>query len=179
MRTCFLLSFFLSLAAGALAQTNFAITEGKPAQVNGLEYGYNIRNESKKDVGSKGTYSRFEVTVYVTNNSGCPKIVLLNNNILNGGSNEANAIARFDCINATGMRLTAKQGTVRAKEFYVNVEMPVITQSGKTTTELRRVFAGYILKNGESVSNNLIFIVPLNERPDVKVTPLGRNAGDL
>jgi hypothetical protein len=75
--TLFGLLIFVGLGgfSSAQVQASYDITADQPAIVNGIEYGYAIRNESKKDVGNKGTFSRYGITIYVTNKSGCTKLI--------------------------------------------------------------------------------------------------------
>src|SRR5687767_6462111 len=49
------------------------VPEKTPAVVNGIEYGYIVKNEQTK-AASKEEFSRFEITLYATNKSGCTKL---------------------------------------------------------------------------------------------------------
>jgi hypothetical protein len=69
------LLFFSTLTA-SFAQSSVDVPPTEPVVMNGIEYGYTIRNQSKKEVGSKGQFGRFEVTLYVTNHSGCSRILM-------------------------------------------------------------------------------------------------------
>ncbi|GAA4396493.1 hypothetical protein GCM10023187_04680 [Nibrella viscosa] len=160
-----LLIFGVSLLA--LAQASFDVDENKPVVLNGIEYGFAIRNESKKDVGGKGSFGRYEVTVYATNKSGCTKLLLPKQTLF--GQQDQDLLAQFDCVNATGMRLTSKSGNVRAPEFYVPYSTSTKNAEGKTVTNTIQVKAGNILHSGETVSTNFIVIVPENEMPRMKV----------
>lgn len=160
------LLLFLTLS-GAMAQTAYDITEDQPAVLNGVEYGFTIRNESRKEVGTKGTFSRYEVTIFVTNKSGCTKLFFPKQTLL--GTQNNDLLAQFDCLNATGVRMTAKGGTIRAKPFYVPYTTTAKTADGKTVNNTIQVQAGYWLPNGETVSNDIILIVPDGERPRLKV----------
>jgi uncharacterized protein with beta-barrel porin domain len=51
------------------AQEPLSVTDESPVTVNGLKAGYSITNETEKEVGSKGNFSRFQVQFYVTNTS--------------------------------------------------------------------------------------------------------------
>ncbi|AYQ32757.1 ABC transporter permease [Runella sp. SP2] len=143
----------------AFAQAALELTEDKPSALNGIEFSYTIRNERTEE-----TYSRYEVSVVAQNKSGCMLIYFKKegdnlNSIFEG---DPSAIARFECTNATGKRLTSKGANVKAKAFYVPY-----TQNGTTT----KVEGGYLLKNGSRVSTDLIVIVPKGERPKFKVRP--------
>lgn len=157
----------LGFAVPAFAQPAYEITESEPAQYNGLEYGFSVRNESKKDVGSKGSFSRYELTVYVTNKSGCTKLFFPRQTPF--GPRDQDLLAQFDCVNATGARLTAKNATVRARPFSVPYSTTSKNAQGKDVTTTVQVAAGHLLDNGETVSQNLIVLVPDGEQPRVKV----------
>lgn len=141
----------------ANAQSVIELVEDKPAGNNGIEYSYTIRNERTED-----TYSRYEVSIMAQNKSGCMLIYFKKagdelNSIFEG---DPSAIARFECTNATGKRLTSKGANIKAKPFKVPY-----TQNGTTI----QVEGGYLLKNNGKVSNDLIVIVPKGERPKFKV----------
>jgi hypothetical protein len=146
---------FISILSNA--QNVLELTEDKPSASNGIEYSYTVRNERTED-----TYSRYEVTIMAQNKGGCMLIYFKKagdelNSIFEG---DPSAIARFECTNATGKRLTSKGANVKAKAFKVPY-----TQNGTTI----QVEGGYLLKNNGKVSNDLIVIVPKGERPKFKV----------
>lgn len=148
---------FLLVVGVTNAQNVVELKEDTPAENKGIEYSYTIRNERTED-----TYSRYEVTVMATNKSGCMLIYLKRENddtrsIFEG---DLSAIARFECVNATGRRLTSKGANVRARPFTVPY-----TVNGSTI----QVEGGYLLRNGTSVSADIIVIVPKGERPKFKV----------
>ncbi len=151
----------------AFAQSSVDVPPTEPVVMNGIEYGYTIRNQSKKEVGSKGQFGRFEVTLYVTNRSGCSRILMPRQSFT--GLQYQDLLADFDCLNATGMRLTSKTGSLRAKEFYVPYTTGLKGPDGKTVTSTVQVRVGNMVRNGESITENVIFIVPDGEQPQVKV----------
>ena len=161
-------TYFLSFVAffafsGIFAQS---MDENTPVVSNGIEYGYAIKNEQTKS--AKGEeYSRIELTCYATNRSGCTKLYADRITFLSDES--PNLIATFNCSNANGKRLTSKSSQIKARDFFVNARM---TENGKDVT--RSVKAGYIFRNGESVKNSIIVLVPLGERPMMNV-----NSNDL
>lgn len=138
------------------------VDEKKPAMIDGIEYGYYIKNEQTKSVKDE-EYGRFAITLYATNKSGCTKIYAEKITVLS--SESSNLIASFNCINANGKRLTAKSGTVKARDFYVNAK---VQENGKEIT--RAVKAGYIFRNGESLKTDIIVLVPKGERPVIQCT---------
>ena len=159
-KTSFLILPALFVFSGVFAQS---IDENKPVLVDGIEYGYTIRNEQVKSAKGED-YARFELTLYATNKSGCTKLYADRVSLLSDDA--ANLIATFNCSNANGKRLTAKSGTVKARDFYVNAKL---TENGKDVT--RSVKAGYIFRNSESLKNNIIVLVPMGERPRISFTP--------
>jgi hypothetical protein len=148
------------LALPVCAQVT-ALEEKQPETVNGIEYGYYIRNEQQKNV-KEDAYSRFEITLYAVNKSGCSKIFPERSGMLSSSETQ-NLIASFSCLNANGKRLTAKGGSVKAKDFYINVKLK---EDNKEVT--RSVKAGFIFRNGETISNNIIVLVPTGERPKIQ-----------
>ncbi|SFF29800.1 ABC transporter permease [Thermoflexibacter ruber] len=158
--------FFQGIMFSCLAQQAVSIEENQPANYDGLVCGFNIRNERVMEIG-KENFNRFEVTVYITNQSGCPKIVLLNDTFRNsfGILNDPAIFAIFDCQNATGKRLTSKSASVRANQFFIPVRIPERGADGKETIRTVNTHAGFILRNGETIAENMIIIVPEGERP--------------
>lgn len=139
------------------------ITEKKPVLVNGIEYGYTVRNEQTKE--AKGEeFSRFEITLYATNKSGCTR--LFANSTYSLSSEANNILATFDCTNANGKRLTSKTGTVRARDF--NVSVKVKNKDDKEVSQ--SVKAGYIFRDGETLRSNIIVLVPLGQKPTLTFT---------
>ena len=155
-----LLSLLCVLSAGFAQVTN--LDENKPALINGIEYGYIVKNEQSKT--AKGEeYSRFEITIYATNKSGCTKLYAHRSGFLSEDS--PNLIATYNCNNANGKRLTAKSGTVKARDFYVNAK---VIEGGKEINQ--SVKAGYIFRNGETIKSNMIVLVPKGDRPVMDCT---------
>jgi hypothetical protein len=165
-RYVFVLLLFLLLIQHSFAQQSYDLEAGKPVTYNGIEYGFEIRNERKKDVKEE-SFNRFEITVFVTNRSGCTKLMFPRRTTF--GYEDQNLLANFDCLNATGKRLTSKSGTVRATEF--NTPYNTITKNaqGKDVTTTVSVKVGHVLRNGESRTDNFIVIVPDGEQPRMKV----------
>jgi hypothetical protein len=160
-KTSFLILALLFCSSAVFCQTA-DLAEKMPATFDGIEYGYLIKNEQVKS--AKGEeYSRFEITLYVTNKSGCTKLYAQRNTYRN--DDYSNLLATFNCSNANGKRLTSKSGTVRAREFYVPVKQK---ENGKEVTQ--SVQAGYMFRNGETIKNTIIVLVPKDERPVVQCT---------
>jgi hypothetical protein len=160
-RISFLIFSILFSTVQSIAQIT-DLEEKKPETINGIEYGYFIKNEQVKNVKDE-EYSRFEITLYATNKSGCTKLYAEKVSVLS--SETPNLIVSFNCTNANGKRLTAKSGTVKARDFYVNAK---VQENGKEVT--KAVKAGYIFRNGETLKNNIIVLVPKGERPVMQCT---------
>ncbi len=165
MKTIKIFAFCLSLSSFGFGQVAYELEEGRPAEINGIEYGFEIRNERKKDVKDE-TYNRFEVTVYVTNKSGCTKLMFPRQTVF--GTEYQELLADFDCVNATGKRLTSKRGSVKAREFSAPYTTTVKGTDGKDITNTVSVRVGNMLKNGDTMTDNFIVIVPDGERPKMK-----------
>jgi hypothetical protein len=136
--------------------------EKKPAIINGIEYGYIIKNEQTKT--AKGEeYGRFEITLYATNKSGCTKLFAERNSIYS--TDDPSLLVTYNCTNANGKRLTAKTGNVKARDFNVNVK---VKEGDKEVNRVAR--AGFMFRNGETLKANIIVLVPLNERPVISCT---------
>jgi hypothetical protein len=166
MRKIQLLSVTLFLSIFLNGQQVVNLEEGKSYAANGLEYGYYITNESSKEVKGED-YERYEINLTVTNSSGCLKIVPFKSGWSSGPGSTTTEdevmVAEFNCTNATGKRLTAKKGTVSARPWYSNVRVPDESAKGKYKTISAQV--GYALRNGQTVTNRIIVIVPKGERP--------------
>jgi hypothetical protein len=138
------------------------LEENKVEMLNGIEYGYYIKNEQQKNIKDEA-YSRFEITLNVSNKSGCTKIYTDRGSLQTGET--ASLLATFNCVNANGKRLTAKGGSIKAKEFYINAK---VQENGKEVT--RAAKAGYIFRNNETLTANIIVLVPNGERPKMQYT---------
>jgi len=148
------------------AQQAYDLEAGKPAQFNGIDYGYEINNERRIDISGE-PFMRYELTIYVTNKSNCAKIFFPKQTMF--GPENLNELAAFDCLNANGKRLTSKGGKVMARPFTVPYQQKIKNSEGKEVITTTQIQAGHMLRNGETVSNTFIAIVPDGERPNIKV----------
>ena len=162
-----LILLLIVLSTIAKAQISKPVSEDTPFSSDGIEYGYAIKNAATREVGNKD-YSRYEVTLYATNKSECSRVVFFGQG-LNLMESENRILAKFDCINATGARLTSKTGEVDAKPMFVNARVSTRDEKGKPMTEMQKVQVGYYIGAGETVETSVIFIVPLNSKPDIKL----------
>ena len=166
---CLLLVLSVVLTLPSIAQSIYEIPTSQPIQVDGIEYGYKIRNECKKDFINLGTFNRCELTVYVTNKSGSKK--LFSPRQTSFGVRDQDLLAHFDCLNATGAKLTSKTIAVRARSAatpYVasakSIPAEEIAVTGSNQDQ-----AGHLLENGETITNNIIVIIPDGEQPQMRV----------
>lgn len=164
---CLLLLLGVGLVFPAIAQQSYEIALNKPAEINGIEYGYTIRNECKKEVSTLGTVKRYELTVYATNKSGVTK--LFSPRQTSFGVRDQDLIARFDCINATGAKLTSKTISLRARPVsmsYTASAKNTDDEDGRTAIPAQ---TGHTFDNGETLTNNVVVIVPDGEEPRLRV----------
>src|ERR1700742_163985 len=97
MKRSFFSCFLFLIPYFSFTQQIIDLQENKPYEFNGLQYGFYITNERSKEV--KGDdYERYELNLYVTNNSGCIKIIPFKSGLLssNGSSDEV-VLAEFNC----------------------------------------------------------------------------------
>jgi hypothetical protein len=166
-----LIALLVVLSSVCMGQSK-ALTEDTPVAVDGVEYGYSIKNAGSREVSNKD-YSRYEVTLYATNKSECSRIIFFGQS-LNLFESDNRVLAKFDCVNATGARLTSKTGEVNAKPMFVTARVSTRDEKGKSITENQKVQVGYYIGAGETVEENVIFIVPLNSKPEIKVRVVGK-----
>jgi len=149
------------------AQRSFDVAPGTPAVLNGIEYGIEVLNEQTKGT-KEDEYNRYELGLFVVNKSGCAKLIMPRQTLFGTETNPA-LLATFDCLNATGRRMTSKSGNLSARPFVVPYRQTVKNAEGKDVTTTTSVPAGFILRNGESVTSRIIVIVPASEQPQMRV----------
>lgn len=145
----------------------FSITDKQPTLVDGLELGYTIKSTEVKAVGDKGNFSRYSVSFYVRNTTNLGKIMLYKQG-WNIANNVSNQLAKFNCLNATGARLTSKEAIINAEACNVLAMVPDCDPK-KTNKNKQFVQIGYWIKPGETIATTAILITPLNELPNVQV----------
>jgi Ricin-type beta-trefoil lectin domain-like len=167
--------FILLLQAGNIfSQSAYQVTESAPANVGGLVMGYTIKSEEEKEVRNKGNFSRFSVKFYVTNSTQEAKIILYKDGF-NPLGNVSDQLAQFNCLNATGARLTSKSALIQAAPCNVMALVDDKDGSGKAVKNKRFVQIGYWIKAGQTFSTSAIVIVPLNEKPNMEVVYLANS----
>jgi hypothetical protein len=163
----FLLS--VGLVSPSIAQSIYEIPSNKPVEIDGIEYGYSVRNECTKDFINLGTFKRYELIVYVTNRSGSSKV--FNPRQTSFGTRDQDLLAHFDCLNATGAKLTSKTIAIRARPASTPYEASAKLNPGEAvaakTTDSPQ--AGHLLEKGETITNSIIVIVPDGESPQMRV----------
>ena len=102
----------------------------------------------------------------MNNKSGCLKLIPFKADLHeNNGSSDEVQIAEFNCLNATGKRMTTKKGIVSAKLLYSNVKIP--DGDGKDKFRMINAQVGYAISNGQTVFTKIIVIVPKGESPKI------------
>jgi hypothetical protein len=162
-----MLSFTLCLFAFNLfAQQTQDLAPGKALTLDGVEYGYDVRNETEKNTSS-GNSSKYVLSLYVTNRSGCTKYLWPKQTWL--GEADQDVLADFECTNATGQRFTERSNKVRATAFYIPVRQTNRGADGKEVTRTVRTKVGHILREGQSATAQMTVIVPTGQEPKIKV----------
>ena len=160
MKKLFTIVIILLIGSLSFSQQIVDLDESAPYEYNGFEYGFYISNERSKEV--KGDdFERYEINLYITNKSGCLKLIPFKNSSTK--PEEEIVVAEFNCKNATGKRLTAKSGKINAKAWYSQVKLYDETQSSKY--KFVNAMVGYAIRNGETLTNKIIVIVPKGEKP--------------
>jgi hypothetical protein len=163
----------LLITARLCAQQSHHVTDKEPAVINGLHVGYNIKSHEVKTVGDKGDFSRYAVRFYATNTTSEPKIILYKEG-LGHYTYGADHLVQFNCLNATGARLTSKSATILAPPCDVTAMVDdKECGTNKVVRNKRKVQIGYWIKPGQTLSTDVILIVPLNEQPNVEAVYLG------
>jgi len=166
----------LLLFQNIYAQQNEAITDSMPYSKDGLEIGYRILTNTTKEVGDKGDFSRFEINCFLMNKTEDPKIIFYKSSGF-WGSNENESsvddVVKFECLNATGARLTSKTALLEARACFTEawVDEKDCT-NGKTIRKKKSVQIGYFIPPGATISKKIIVIVPLNQKPDFRISLL-------
>jgi hypothetical protein len=158
-RYILLLCFGIISVNKAIAQQGFPVTDQQPAVVEGLSCGYKIKSLETKAVGDKGDFSRYSISFFVRNVSNRPRILPFRPGI-NGMNGVADNLVQFNCLNATGARLTSKYALIKAPPYNVY-------QNGGVAK------MGYGIMPGQTVSVDEIMIVPLNEQLNMMVFYIG------
>jgi hypothetical protein len=161
MKNLFCSFLLISLSFTLRSQQIIDLEERQPYENNGLEYGFYITNESSKEVKGED-FDRYELNLYVTNKSGCIKLIPFTNTSNNNNSEDVTT-AEFSCKNATGKRFTAKGGKINAKPLYGQVKVQDPLQPSKYKFVNAQI--GYAIKNGQTFTTKIIVIVPKGERP--------------
>lgn len=160
-----MLAGILMIGLFASAQT-FDIAEKSSVTQDGIEYGYQIRSEQIKEAGGE-EYSRFEISFYITNKSGCNRYYALPAGSYTTYNHQL--LASFNISNANGKRLTSKNAQIRAREFYTPVKIKERID-GKDKERTETVQVGYIFRDAETLRDQVIVLVPKGERPQVSCT---------
>jgi len=158
-RYVLLICFTVITLNKALAQQGFPVTDQQPVNIEGLSCGYKIKSLETKAVSDKGDFSRYSISFFVKNISDRPRVLPFRPGI-NGMNGVADNLIQFNCLNATGARLTSKYAVLKAPPYNVY-------QNGGL------VKMGYGIMPGQTISVDEIMIVPLNEQLNMLVFYIG------
>lgn len=159
-------------SALAQAQNSRTLEDGENWDTNGLTVGYRITNFRKQEV-KREEMDRYEITMYVLNQRECDMGVRF------GSQEQANEYARrqgnnalavFECINATGARLTSKSANITAEPHYYTHRYQERTPDGKTVNRSLDLLIGYFLGAGQKRETSMIVIVPPGQKPMMRAT---------
>jgi hypothetical protein len=149
----------------------FDVTDSIPVTWNGLQAGYEIKDESEKTVGKKGDFSRYKIKFYLTNTGSEAKIMYRNMSFGGHSGPITNNIALFKCLNATGARLTNKMAMMALQPCKLEADVEdKDCSTGKITINKMLVDIGFWIRPGETVSKTYPMIVPLGEKPKITIT---------
>ncbi|HZY37937.1 MAG TPA: hypothetical protein VFE53_14870 [Mucilaginibacter sp.] len=151
MKTRYILTLFAGLFTGGtvLAQQGIPVTDQQPVVIEGLSCGYKIKSLETKTVSDKGDFSRYAISFWVRNVSPQPRILPFRIGP-NGGGAPSDNLVQFNCLNATGYRLTSKYAVIKAPPYNY-------FQNGSWVKN------GFAIMPGQTVSVDEVMIVPLNE----------------
>lgn len=170
IKTLTLLLLFIAGIKFANAQQ---IKDGETVNVNGIAVTYSVTNKEKVMIKDQN-FDRYKVLASVKNNIGKSINIRLASS-LDLSAISASKIVELDCINATGARLTSKKVQVGMKSHLINVTYYTKDKDGKTISAVMPVTAGYYFDEGQTIENDVIFIVPAGETPQVTVRNLLKN----
>jgi len=161
MKTRYILSIGIGIIMQnqATAQQGFPVTDQQPVNIEGLSCGYKIKSLETKTVGDKGDFSRYSISFFVKNISPQPRVLPFRSGT-NGMNGVADNLVQFNCLNATGARLTSKYAVIKAPPYNVYRNGGFVKM-------------GYGVMPGQTVTVDEIMIVPLNEQLNMQVFYIG------
>ena len=161
-------------AMPSFSQSSKILEANTPINIDGVELGFRIVDESTKASG-KEEFARYKIVIFA-NNNGCPRF--FRNEESYGSytySSTINLIASFYFRNANGKRFTSKEGKLTAKEWWIPIKVVEKNSQGKDETRMKSMMAGYLFKNGDHLESDFIVLVPLGEKPVVEVVLANNN----
>lgn len=159
-------------AVSAFAQESKMMQDGETMEYNGLRVGYRITNISTREVG-KETFDRYTITAFVTNFSPCEVGIRLTGNERPGFvKDQMLRLATFDCLNATGARLTSRSAdiTLRNDPIFFTHRYQVRLPDGRSEMRSENLIVGYMLQRNRTRETDFIVLVPRGEKPQIRVT---------
>jgi hypothetical protein len=170
MNTKRILLLGLAALVGGLAQAQSAkqLADNEEWQVNGMTVGYRITHFRKQEVKGKGELERYELTCFVYNQGSCDVGIRFTGNERNVENNTFK-LATFDCVNATGARLTSNRAELLPEPHYYVYRWTEKNAEGKNVERSQNILVGYFLMRGGRRETRIIVIVPVGEKPDIRV----------
>ena len=158
-RYILLAGFAVTTISKGYAQQGFPVNDQQPVVIDGLSCGYKIKSLETKTVGDKGDFSRYSISFFVRNVSDRPRVLPFRPGT-NGMNGVADNLVQFNCLNATGARLTSKYAVIKAPPYNVYQNRAWVKM-------------GYGIAPGQTISVDDIMIVPLNAQLDMLVFYIG------
>jgi len=152
-----------------MAQNSKDLIDNEEWQVNGMAVGYRIINFRKQEVKDKGEMDRYEVACFVYNKGDCEVGIRFTGNERDT-DNTNFKLATFNCLNATGARLTAKGTELLPEPHYFNHRWTEKNAEGKTVERSQSILVGYFLTRGRQRESSIVIIVPPGEKPEIRAS---------
>jgi hypothetical protein len=154
-----LAAFLIFCCCNSAICQRLTLVQNEANSYNGIEYGFIVNNHQLKEAGND-TFSRYEITCYISNKSNCTQ--LFGSRPVQSSYDNQNLLATFNCTNANGKRFTAKQTQIKARDWYITLWKK---EGDKEVAET--VKAGFIFRMGETLRSNIIVWVPRGDPPNM------------
>jgi hypothetical protein len=171
-------NLFIILILFSIIKVNSqSIEENTPIELDKLRISYKVVNFTSKEI--QGTiYDRYEVKLDAKNISNQDIIILegdIDETKVDFSKKQNRSLVTFNCLNANGKRLTAKEKQLFLKPHRIRYRFKSYDKEGETKVITKYVITAYYLKKGESVSDDAIFIVPKGEKLKITYAEVYKN----
>lgn len=146
------------------------MTEGEDLNANGLVLTYHLMNKENVQVGGQN-FDKYKVVATAKNNTG----ISFNLRVPKYPATAeigTTRIADLNCLNATGAKLTSKKATLRMTAHIIKVAFPGMAPRGAYYDNRLVVPASYYFDAGQTIEDNVQFIVPQGEDPKISARVL-------